>query len=427
MRTERTWNMTGGHLMRRRFGLALAALALPLGTGLGVVEAVAQVITDDVGVTKTVDVATPLEGATVTYTVTATNNGSNTATSVSVADTLPAGVTYTSDDGAGAFAAGIWTVPDLPAGMSAVLHLSATVDAGTIGSTIVNQATISATADTVSTNNVASASIAPRALSADVSVSKSVDQPFATDGANVVFTIVVANAGPDAAAGVTVTDLLPAALAYVSDDGAGAYNAPTWTVGALASGTTRTLHVTATVPSGSDGQTFANTATVAAATADPNATNNTATATVAARVNDLCAKAGSTTLPGGVVAPIWGYVIGDCTSAATPTTPGGPTIVANQGDMVSITLHTHCRRHRRCSSRARPFSPTASVRRRPGSRPTPSPRRHRARTCTKRVSCRTRSTRFPSVCTAPWWSARRRPARPTEPVPRPTTTRPCWC
>jgi hypothetical protein len=55
---------------------------------------------------------------------------------------------------------------------------------------------------------------------------------------------------------------------------------------------------------------------------------------------DLCATAGSTTLPGtaGSV-PVWGYT--DCTVGATITKPGGPILEYAQGDAVSITLHNN--------------------------------------------------------------------------------------
>ena len=67
----------------------------------------------DLGITKTVDNATPAAGGTVVFTLTVTNHGPNNATGVVVNDPLPDGLTYVSDDGAGAYDpvdTGLWTV-----------------------------------------------------------------------------------------------------------------------------------------------------------------------------------------------------------------------------------------------------------------------------------------------------------------------------
>jgi FtsP/CotA-like multicopper oxidase with cupredoxin domain len=50
---------------------------------------------------------------------------------------------------------------------------------------------------------------------------------------------------------------------------------------------------------------------------------------------DLYAVAGSTTLPGSVTVPVWGY---NTTNAAV-TKPGGPVLIVNQNENVVITLH----------------------------------------------------------------------------------------
>ena len=64
-----------------------------------------------------------------------------------------------------------------------------------------------------------------------------------------MFTVSVYNSGPSTASGVSVRDLLPAGLEYVSDDGGGTYIPGTgiWTVGSIAYGATATLHITVTV------------------------------------------------------------------------------------------------------------------------------------------------------------------------------------
>ena len=118
--------------------------------------------TADVSVTKTVDNAAPNPGATITYTLTATNSGPNAASSTVVTDVLPSGVTYVSDTGAGAYATstGKWTIGTLANGSSTVLRIVVTVGASTAGTVITNTATIvSNNPDSNSENNSASTSI----------------------------------------------------------------------------------------------------------------------------------------------------------------------------------------------------------------------------------------------------------------------------
>ena len=54
---------------------------------------------------------------------------------------------------------------------------------------------------------------------------------------------------------------LPSGYSYVSDDGGGAYVAPTWTIGDLANGSSATLNVTALVLASGDYDNYAQVAT----------------------------------------------------------------------------------------------------------------------------------------------------------------------
>ncbi|OIP07187.1 MAG: hypothetical protein AUJ96_07975 [Armatimonadetes bacterium CG2_30_66_41] len=88
------------------------------------------------------------------------------------------------------------------------------------------------------------------APSADLSLTKQVDNNRPAVGGNVVFTIAVANAGPDAATGAVVKDQLPQGLTFVSaTQSQGAYEETTglWTLGSLDSGASAALTVTAAV------------------------------------------------------------------------------------------------------------------------------------------------------------------------------------
>uniref|UniRef100_UPI002638FC81 Ig-like domain-containing protein n=1 Tax=Ilumatobacter sp. TaxID=1967498 RepID=UPI002638FC81 len=96
----------------------------------------------DVTVDKTADDIIGNEGDTFTYTVTVGNEGPNTATNVSVADTLPAGVTLTGSSASqGSFAGGVWTVGQLASGASATLDLTVQIDAGVGATVLENTAT----------------------------------------------------------------------------------------------------------------------------------------------------------------------------------------------------------------------------------------------------------------------------------------------
>ncbi|MDR3621387.1 MAG: Calx-beta domain-containing protein [Paludisphaera borealis] len=103
--------------------------------------------------------------------------------------------------------------------------------------------------------------------------------PVAADGYNVVYWVTIFNAGPDAAEGVTIQDLLPSRTAYVaaSVDGGGAVSFAngivTAVVGHLASGASTTLWIVA-VPSLAVGTTLINAAHVGSTVDDPNDADN---------------------------------------------------------------------------------------------------------------------------------------------------------
>lgn len=119
----------------------------------------------DLGVTKSVLPASPVEGETVLYTIRLTNRGPNIANSVLLTDTLPADLTFVSaaaSQGVYTVANGRWTVGTLANGATATLNLTATVKTGTRGKTIVNTVSgvSSSQPDYNAANNTASVSFA---------------------------------------------------------------------------------------------------------------------------------------------------------------------------------------------------------------------------------------------------------------------------
>ena len=96
----------------------------------GRAHCISSLLTADLSLDKSVDSDTALVGDTITFTLTLTNSGPDTATNVTVTDQLPGGFTYLSDSGGGSYdtATGIWTVGSLDSGSSTVLTIIATVN-----------------------------------------------------------------------------------------------------------------------------------------------------------------------------------------------------------------------------------------------------------------------------------------------------------
>ena len=234
----------------------------------------------DIGVAKAVSTTTPALGSNITYTITATNNGPNDATGVQVTDLLPPGLVFVSSaTAAGTYnpGTGLWNIGNLANGVAVTLTITATVNTtGRVTNTA--RKTAENESDGNPANDSASVAINPQA---DISLSKTVDNPTPNLGTNVTYTVTATDLGPDPAIGVKVTDLLPVGLAYVSSSTAtGSYLSGTgvWSIGNLANGASATLTITATVNTTS---VTVNTATKTAENeVDPVAGNNQASAAI---------------------------------------------------------------------------------------------------------------------------------------------------
>lgn len=97
----------------------------------------------DIELQKLVDNPNPLPGSNVTFTLVATNTGAMQGVNIEITDQLPAGLTWVSDDSAGAYdvGTGVWTVGDIPAGGIETLNITVTVT-GT--APIINRAQVTA-------------------------------------------------------------------------------------------------------------------------------------------------------------------------------------------------------------------------------------------------------------------------------------------
>ena len=98
----------------------------------------------DLSLSKTVSNASPTSGSNITYTLSLNNaSASNQTAAVTVADTLPLGVTFVSASGYGTYdpGTGIWTIPSIPRNTTRTISIVVNVSA-TSGATIVNEAEV---------------------------------------------------------------------------------------------------------------------------------------------------------------------------------------------------------------------------------------------------------------------------------------------
>ncbi|MFM7292884.1 MAG: isopeptide-forming domain-containing fimbrial protein, partial [Planctomycetia bacterium] len=251
----------------------------------------------DLAVEKVVSDNTPKVGDTITYTITVSNRGPDTATNVVVNDNLPAGLIFVSatpsqgsyDAGTGVWAVGTVTTSDFPA-----LVVVATVDrpASGIPQPATNTATVSGTEyDPDTSNNTDSVTETPQY--ADLAVDKVVSDARPNVGDVITYTVTLSNKGQDTATGVTILDQLPAGLEFVAATASeGTYDSGSgiWTVGTVDTLFARTLSIQARVrpPVSGSPQPQTNTASVQTSDQyDPDPANNTDSVTETPRYADL--------------------------------------------------------------------------------------------------------------------------------------------
>ncbi|MES2934763.1 MAG: IPTL-CTERM sorting domain-containing protein [Pseudomonadota bacterium] len=246
-------------------------------TGSASTNVIAQA---DVAITKNGPTAA-VSGQNIAYTIVVTNNGPSPADGVIVTDPTPAGANFVSNSGAcsGVFPCNLGT---LNAGQSATIT-STFSTAGAFSGTVTNTATVSSTtADTNSANDSATAST-NIAAGVDLSITKSASAGPYLAGAPITYTIVVSNAGPGSANGVTMTDVIPAGTSFVSATPSQGSCSGTSTVscslGTLTDGGSATIIIQLTLPSG--GGSVSNTASVTSSSPDVNGANDAATAALA--------------------------------------------------------------------------------------------------------------------------------------------------
>ncbi|TMC76013.1 MAG: DUF11 domain-containing protein [Chloroflexi bacterium] len=257
----------------------------------------------DLSVTKADDPDPVIAGDNLTYTLTIANAGPNGAQSVWVSDQIPGNTTFVSlaQNSGPAFSCsappvgGTGTVScsnsTFAFGATATFRLVVNVNANTTDGTFIrNTVTVgTSTNDPNPGNNSATVKTQVK-TEADLSVTKADDPDPVSPGANLAYILTIANAGPNGAQGVWVSDDIPANTTFISlaQNSGPVFNCSTPPVGgtgtvgcsagSLAAGAMSTftlvVNVNANTP---DGTLICNTVTVGSSTSDPNPDNNSDT------------------------------------------------------------------------------------------------------------------------------------------------------
>jgi uncharacterized repeat protein (TIGR01451 family) len=275
----------------------LPASGVPLGVPQTVDVFVSGPAEADLSVTKTDGRTTAATGQPVAYTIVVSNAGPGLVTGATVTDTPPAaltGVSWTcAGSGGGTCTAsgtgGISDTVNLPVGGKATYTLTGAISGSATG-TLTNTASVTAPDGVTDVNTANNSATDTDTLQpgADLSITKTDGQTTVVIGQMITYTIVVSNAGPNAANGATVTEELPAALTGVVWTCVGANGASCTASGPgnvndtvnLPVGGTVTYAVTGTVGDSATGS-LTNTATVStpAGVTDWDETDNSATDT----------------------------------------------------------------------------------------------------------------------------------------------------
>ena len=256
----------------------------------------------DLALVKTDGQPTAVPGQSVTYTLTVTNNGPDTVTSLKLVDNVPGALgvpAFAPSAGSYDDATGLWTGLNLATSQFVTLTVAGTIDPFARGS-LLNTATVFPPAgmtDTAGGNDVASDSdtLDP---SVAVKVVKTDDVDPAPLGGLLTYTLTVTNNGPSGATNVSVQDALPVDMEL--DTGAGAitpsqgtcnYDVPTRTVSCALGNVVPLSPVTVAVKVHPQAlRTFSNTASVTYTEPDADTSDDSWVETTNVEVSTLAVR-----------------------------------------------------------------------------------------------------------------------------------------
>jgi uncharacterized repeat protein (TIGR01451 family) len=297
----------------------------------------------DLSITKT-GVSTIQRGSTILYTLTATNAGPNTATNVTIADAVPAGLTFAAaQSDVSCVLNGVNVLCNnftLTSGQSKTVIVAFNVPSTfTCNGMISNQASVStsATDPNPANNQSATVSTSVTCPPATFTISKTDNRTTALPGDTLNYAIIVTNTSVTNATNVTVTDTLPSNVTFVSATGGTlAGNVVTFVIPAINAGQSATRMVSVTVNAGTaSGTVLSNTAAVSGTTA----TDTTTVSSVAQQADLSITKTGVSTIQRGstILYTLTATNAGPNTATnVTIADPAGLTFVAAQSDASCI-------------------------------------------------------------------------------------------
>ncbi|MEN3370959.1 MAG: hypothetical protein V7609_3102 [Verrucomicrobiota bacterium] len=264
-------------------------------------------------VTKTADADQAPAGSDVTYTITVSNNGPDSADNATLTDPLPAGTTFVSlsapagwtcsTPGVSSGGTVTCTYPTFPVTSGDVFTLVVNIPSNTSpGTTFTNQATVgTSTFDPTDENNTSSTATTVPGTNADMQVTKVASASEAFADSDITYTIQVNNFGPDVATNAELFDALPGNMTFLSLSSPAGWTCTTPAIGSggsivctnpsFAAGASSTFTLKGHIPSGtSAGTTYNNTALASSSTSDPDSSNNnaiTSTVVVACLTNPV--------------------------------------------------------------------------------------------------------------------------------------------
>jgi uncharacterized repeat protein (TIGR01451 family) len=250
----------------------LAALAL---SGVGSAGS-----TYDLVVTKTANPASAKVGDTINYSIAVINKGPATATGVTVTDALPDGVNYVSASTTQGTCSGKPTVTCSIGTLAneATATVTIVVKVTKVGP-IKNTASVSPSAGDSNTANYSS-SATTAGTGNDLAVTKTASPATVKVGRTITYAVAVTNKGPGPANGVTMTDVLPAGVSYVSAattrGTCSGSSTVTCSIGTIPENTSATVTI---VVKATAAGTIKNTAEIGPSQDDPDKSNNSASAT----------------------------------------------------------------------------------------------------------------------------------------------------